>query len=622
MERDPTDTEKRLLEKTQNTGKNLDVATSSIDDEERSRKKSKMERDHQSIDTTIEKGLLEKTNNVENLTDTSAEVSLLEKTNNVENLDEERMREKRKDHHQSTATTTTNAEISLLVPTNTGHVEGHIEKTSKIEANECEAGVETVPPRINTSGTIRPGSKVRAPRGRSRRLSNAVVVNFRRSKVTLKWHKPGNTTSRVHIDDVVFLKDGEEFEESDSDLDYDLTELEIERRSALQRSKQRSTRKRNKKSTSDTPERRAMKSHFLRQKAAEENLAHAKNKKNKDDDEDFVAPSASSSPSSSEDDEENDTSSWRTRRHRSAHKKIDYDESKNHFFDEKEMIEENTDAKEEKNQSQYRIESFLGMCTKTSSHWEKLSTQFNTAYVVGGSMDTSSSTFECEHGCGFESENAKVVEAHERTCGPDVLSDRILVKWKHLSYLHCTWETEKAIRRMATVHEIQKFQRFKEAHRKNDTFESLERERKKRCVVKRILDVDVLEDNFMTYFVKWDGDLDYDEATWVSLEDLPANTRVDEFNAFRSRPDQMLLSKPFYFRPFKTKKYVKYTETTLPGCSEDGMRLREYQVKGVNWLVTKWLGGTFCTFDESLTLRIRIIIIIITTHRYKHHSCR
>ena len=127
----------------------------------------------------------------------------------------------------------------------------------------------------------------------------------------------------------------------------------------------------------------------------------------------------------------------------------------------------------------------------------------------------------------------------------------------------------------------------------------------------------------MTYFVKWDGDLDYDEATWESLEDLPANTRVDEFNAFRSRPDQMLLSKPFYFRPSKTKKYVKYTETTLPGCSEDGMRLREYQVKGVNWLVTKWLGGTFCTFDESLTLRIRIIIIIIiTTHRYKHHSCR
>ena len=69
-------------------------------------------------------------------------------------------------------------------------------------------------------------------------------------------------------------------------------------------------------------------------------------------------------------------------------------------------------------------------------------------------MDNSPTIFECEHGCGFEAEDAKVVEAHESTCGPDVLSDRILVKWHNLSYLHCTWETEKAIRRMANVYVV------------------------------------------------------------------------------------------------------------------------------------------------------------------------
>ena len=83
-----------------------------------------------------------------------------------------------------------------------------------------------------------------------------------------------------------------------------------------------------------------------------------------------------------------------------------------------------------------------------------MSKTFNTAYVVGGSMDNSPTIFECEHGCGFEAEDAKVVEAHESTCGPDVLSDRILVKWHNLSYLHCTWETEKAIRRMANVYVV------------------------------------------------------------------------------------------------------------------------------------------------------------------------
>ena len=157
----------------------------------------------------------------------------------------------------------------------------------------------------------------------------------------------------------------------------------------------------------------------------------------------------------------------------------------------------------------------------------------------------------------------------------------------------------------------------------------MERERKKQCVVERILNVEVLEGDYVTYQVKWGGDLGYDQATWESAADLPPNTRVDEFNAFRARsPDQYSL-KPFYYRPPKSKKFEKYvvferdriyyhsfvslltnivecykiltsnttlehryTDTTLPGCSEDGMRLRDYQVGGVNWLIKQWYGGT------------------------------
>ena len=86
----------------------------------------------------------------------------------------------------------------------------------------------------------------------------------------------------------------------------------------------------------------------------------------------------------------------------------------------------------------------------------------------------------------------------------------------------------------------------------------MERERKKQCVVERILNVEVLEGDYVTYQVKWGGDLGYDQATWESAADLPPNTRVDEFNAFRARsPDQYSL-KPFYYRPPKSKKFEKY----------------------------------------------------------------
>jgi len=211
------------------------------------------------------------------------------------------------------------------------------------------------------------GAKVRAPRGKSRRLSSAVVVNARRSKLTVRWVKPGNTTSRVHVDDVVFLKKDEDFESSDSDQDFDLRRV--------------------------TPERRARDSHLSRQrKVQQRNLRESKSKKKHD--EDFET-------SSSSDDDDDDVGYRRSSRKRKAtQKKINYDESKNDFFDEKEMLA--SDKEEEATPKKlYAMERFLGVCTMPASHWEKLCATFTTAYVINGSMDNSPDIFECEHGCGM-----------------------------------------------------------------------------------------------------------------------------------------------------------------------------------------------------------------------------
>ena len=118
-------------------------------------------------------------------------------------------------------------EMLIIASSNSGTQDIEIAKVA-VSKNETKVHVdeEDAPP----VGTLKPGAMIRAPRGRSKRLSNGVVVNTRRSKVTVRWNHPGNTTSRVHIDDIVFLADGEVVEDSDSDMDYDLTQLEIERR--------------------------------------------------------------------------------------------------------------------------------------------------------------------------------------------------------------------------------------------------------------------------------------------------------------------------------------------------------------------------------------------------------
>jgi len=171
---------------------------------------------------------------------------------------------------------------------------------------------------------------------------------------------------------------------------------------------------------------------------------------------------------------------------------------------------------------------------------------------------------------------------------------------------------------MADIHEKRKFETFlTQQGNKKDKFHALERERKKNAVVERILKMDVLEDNYTTYYVKWDGDLDYDQATWESAKDLPPNTRIQEFHAFQKRPKPEI-EKPFYFRPTQ-RMYDMYTDTTLPGCSES-LRLRDYQVKGVNWLVKKWMQGTNTILADEMGLGKTVQSIALVDHIFRREK--
>eukprot|EP00939_MAST-03C_sp_MAST-3C-sp1_P003578 g3578.t1 len=303
----------------------------------------------------------------------------------------------------------------------------------------------------------------------------------------------------------------------------------------------------------------------------------------------------------------------------------------------------------------WKIESFIAKDTRPAKEWERTHSAFQTHYVQrGGSMDNDPNVYECERGCGFESQSRSDVECHEVTCDPNTPTTRILTKWKGISCLHCTWETRAALERMAEKHELAKLNRFLDATLDSKSF-AWKRELAARSTIERIVaeeeadaGVDCEADRMV--LVKWSGDADYCLCTWERKDDLRVSrfgsrdlfeekmndyrARCRRFDTIRKRETKKHASSknakdPYgkagmsiYYRPsFSTSSSSKrdnrrtvaknsyfprsgsslppYDEATLPGCERNGLKLRDYQVRGVNWLLRKWISGTnVCLADE------------------------
>ena len=128
------------------------------------------------------------------------------------------------------------------------------------------------------------------------------------------------------------------------------------------------------------------------------------------------------------------------------------------------------------------------------------------------------------------------MERHEIFCDPKVSVERILVKWKGLSYVHCTWETESMIRRTGDKHELAKFDRFlsmpsspRWSNREN------RKALKLRCTVERVVAEESVHDvprskvasevSERMVLIKWEGDLDYDKCSWEMPSDPHCSIR-------------------------------------------------------------------------------------------------
>lgn len=187
----------------------------------------------------------------------------------------------------------------------------------------------------------------------------------------------------------------------------------------------------------------------------------------------------------------------------------------------------------------------------------------------------------------------------------DAGEERFLIKWKTLSYLHTSWQTEAEL--LETEKNAKgKIQRFREKQLRALYSQDLQGDEyfnPEYRSVDRILDIqdEPLDDfdsdesskgegEFQYFLVKWKA-LPYDEITWEREDDVGDDAALEQYNARILRAARRYKKIAFAKQvpQNKRKNFRGYTAKSPPPCKkEQNFQLRDYQLTGVNWLLFNW----------------------------------
>eukprot|EP00736_Rhodelphis_marinus_P006316 Rmarinus@m.22515 len=187
--------------------------------------------------------------------------------------------------------------------------------------------------------------------------------------------------------------------------------------------------------------------------------------------------------------------------------------------------------------------------------------------------------FDEEHAVGIDK-----LLGHRKVTGKDGKTvDEFFVKWKGKAYIHCEWLPEAEIN--VDQHGRARVQRFLKKH--GDVTIDEEMFPDEFVEVDRIVwsrDV-ILEDESVVpeYLVKWKG-LQYSDSTWEFREDIDDEDKITAYETRQKRPPVEFL-KPAP-RPPPSSWTTPYEET--PSFFPEENQLRDYQLEGMNWLISCW----------------------------------
>jgi SNF2 family DNA or RNA helicase len=213
----------------------------------------------------------------------------------------------------------------------------------------------------------------------------------------------------------------------------------------------------------------------------------------------------------------------------------------------------------------------------------------------------------------------------------DAGEERFLIKWKTLSYLHTSWQTEDEL--LETDKNAKgKIQRFREKEHRalysvdvqgdeyfNPEFRSVDRILEIRD---RPLDDFAPEDTangekqFQYFLVKWKA-LSYDETTWEREDDVGDDAAVKQYNdriiRAAKRFKKIALAK--HVPHNKRKNFRGYTAETPPPCKkEQSFQLRDYQLTGVNWMLFNWYQKRNSMLADEMGLGKTVQTVMYVNH--------
>ncbi|KAI3737951.1 hypothetical protein L2E82_27969 [Cichorium intybus] len=194
-----------------------------------------------------------------------------------------------------------------------------------------------------------------------------------------------------------------------------------------------------------------------------------------------------------------------------------------------------------------------------------------------------------------------------------------LVKWKGLSYLHCTWVPEKEF--IKAYKELPRLRTKVNNFRKqmnvgNNTDDDYVPIRPEYTMVDRILACRQ-EDEEKEYLVKWVG-LNYDECYWESESDISSfQQQIENFNRLQSRYRKLRKQKSNNLDATdlrkKAKEFQQFEKSPefLPGGE-----LHPYQLEGLNFLRFSWSKQTHVILADEMGLgkTIQSIAFLASLH--------
>ncbi|KAA8518154.1 hypothetical protein F0562_015628 [Nyssa sinensis] len=182
-----------------------------------------------------------------------------------------------------------------------------------------------------------------------------------------------------------------------------------------------------------------------------------------------------------------------------------------------------------------------------------------------------------------------------------------LVKWKGLSYLHCTWVPEKEFLKAYKANPRLKT-KVNNFHRQMSSMKNSEDDfvaiRPEWTTVDRILACRGLDDE-KQYLVKW-KELSYDECYWEFESDISAfQPEIERFNKIQSRYRKLSSSKQKTNLRDAIESKKKQKEFQQCEHSPDflsGGTLHPYQLEGLNFLRFSWSKQTHVILADEMGL--------------------